>query len=46
MVVFQHKHKKEGSSFLKILILEAYALPLSFHELNTKFEISFFNKNK
>jgi len=38
MVVFQHKHKKVGSKFLKSLIMEASMLPLSMYELNTQFE--------
>jgi len=36
-MVFQHKHKKLGSKFLS-LIMEASMLPLSFYELNIKFE--------
>jgi hypothetical protein len=38
MANFQHKHKKVGSNFLKRFIMEASMLPLSFYELNTKFE--------
>jgi hypothetical protein len=38
MVFFQHKHKKVGSNSFKSLIMEASMLPLSFYELNTKFE--------
>jgi hypothetical protein len=38
MVVFQHKHKKVGSNFLKSLIMETSMFLLSFYDLNTKFE--------
>jgi hypothetical protein len=34
----QHKHKKVNSKLLKSFIIEASMLPLSFDELNTKFE--------
>jgi hypothetical protein len=36
-MVFQHKHKKHGSKILS-LIMEASMIPLSFYELNIKFE--------
>ncbi len=39
MTIFQHKHKKVGSIFFKSPIMEAFMLPLSFDELNTKFKI-------
>jgi hypothetical protein len=35
---FQHKHKKVYSKLFKIFIMEPYMFPLSFDELNTKFE--------
>jgi hypothetical protein len=38
MVVFQNYHKKVGLFLKKNLITEASMLPLSFYELNTKFE--------
>jgi len=40
MAVFQHKHKTVGSLFKKSHYgnMEASMLPLSFYELNTKFE--------
>ncbi len=38
MTNFQHKHEKVGSNILKSFIMEASMLPLSFYELNTKFE--------
>jgi hypothetical protein len=38
MLGFQHKHKKIGSIFFLILILETSMLPLNFYEFNTKFE--------
>jgi len=39
MAVFQHKiNLKRNSGLFKNLIMEASMLPLSFDELNTKFE--------
>jgi hypothetical protein len=38
MNAFQHKHKKIDSKLFKSFIMEASMLPLSFDELNTKFE--------
>jgi hypothetical protein len=38
MINSQHKHKKVGSVCFKSLIIEAFMLPLSFDELNTKFK--------
>jgi len=46
MVVFQHKHNKVSSIFLKNLIMEASMLPLIFYELNTKFEKLLYNKSR
>jgi len=38
MVIFQHKHEKVGSIFKICFIMESSMFPLSFYELNTKFE--------
>jgi len=43
---FKYKHKKVGSIYFLKIIMKAYVLPLSFDELNIKFENNYYNKSR